>query len=609
MLESDMFSVKVNGEMYGQSTENLQFELTVFKRQDNTRVWGQHFKIENWSKVSLEIQDVISLSIPITNEMMLHYFESAWGREFVPKQTEISTAFELKSELGRSSAQFQSLFYLESDAEIRLFQLGWSGNWRAWVADFDGELRLNVGLEQTFKTILKPGEVFESFPVYVAVASDLNEAGNLLSAYGERHVFPKNPLEDVPVVSWNHWWAYEDKNINEEVFLATLERASVLGINAMILDAGWFGAPNDDWFKKRGDWEFVNKERFPAGLRFLSDAVHAKGMKFGLWCEFEALGEQANLRLREPHFAATFENEGLGYICFGNKEAQSWAFETLSHLISTYNCDWIKLDFNLDPKHGCNSTVHDHGEWDGLYAHYKGLYQVLYDLRQKFPHVVIENCASGGLRTDWGMLKETHLQFLSDPDHAPHQLQVFWSASLSIPPLRCYHFTSSDTLDYLPFPRQKWQTCNEAEIRAFLRVGGLHRFGLSHPLIEWDQRTMEIVAEGIAEYQEKIFPRLKDAKVYRLCSQPDREKPGVDVFQFVASDEAMMVFVFDFSEESPCDFKMDQPLVGIDEASIYECEWLTAKKNEVLTGEQLLLENWCQPEGINKSEVIMITKR
>ena len=609
MGESHMFSVKINGEYYTQNTENQTFKLKLLQKKDPMGACVQHFEVKNITDSPLYIDEVISLSIPVTDELMLHYFENRWGHEFVPKQARVSDSFNIKSELGRSSAQFQTLFYIECVDEIKLFQLGWSGNWRAWTESIDGETRLNIGLEADFFTTLQRNEIFTSFPVYTATGTDLNEAGNQLSEYGDKYVFPKNPYENQPLVSWNHWWAYEDKQINEEIFLANLERASQLGIDLMVLDAGWFGLRGDDWFEERGDWEHVNKVKFPSGIRYLSDQVHAKGMKFGLWCEVEALGKLAGLRSKEPNFAATYDEEDLSYVCFGNREAVEWAFKTLDQLIQDYNCDWIKLDFNLDPKQGCNCTMHGHGKSDGLYAHYRGLYEVLQRLRTKFPQILIENCASGGLRTDWGMLKETHLQFLSDPDYAPHQLQVFWAASLSLPPLRCLHFAWSDTLEYEPFPPKKWNECNEAAIRAYLRVAGMHRFGLSHRLPEWDTRTMNIVAEGIKEYKEKIFSRLSEAQVYRLFPQHNREKAGRDAFQFVKSDQEIMIFLFDFDKQDFSNFEMTKPLSRIDEKGRYECEWLSAGEKEILTGEELLSGDWYRRVEVCVSEVLIINKK
>ena len=603
-----MFGVKINDADYNQNTKNSQFKLTLVKKNDNNGVCEQWFEVENLSALPLRIREVISLSVPVTDHTIIHYFKNHWGNEFNHKQEELSSAFEIKSELGRSSAQFQTLFYLESSYGIKLFQLGWSGNWRIWAESACNQTKLNIGLEESFSTIIKPKEIFKSFRVYSAIAKNLDEAGNYLSRYGENNVFPKNPCGNIPVVSWNHWWAYEDKQINEEVFLANLERAWMLGIDMMVLDAGWFGSHDGDWFEERGDWKHVDKSKFPSGIRFLSDVVHAKGLKFGLWCEIESVGESSIFRLNNPNLVAMNDDDDLGYICFGNENARKWAFDMLCHLILDYDCDSIKLDFNLDPKCGCNKEGHGHGKFDGLYTHYQGLYQLLRKLRQKFPHVIFENCASGGLRTDWGMLKETHLQFLSDPDYASHQLQVFWGASLSIIPLRCLHFAWSQTLEYKPFQPKRWNECNEAEIRAYLRVAGMHRFGLSHRLVEWDSRTMFIVAKGIKEYKEKIFPRLINARIYRLCSQHEREKAGVDAFQFIQSDQEMMLFIFNLDEQNS-GAKMPMPLYEIDENHYYECEWLNSKKKGTLTGKQLVLKQKSQNFEVSMSEIIIIKKK
>ena len=120
--------------------------------------------------------------------------------------------------------------------------------------------------------------------------------------------------------------------------------------------------------------------------------------------------------------------------------AQEWAYATLDRLITEYDVDWIKLDFNLDPGAGCDRTDHGHGAGDGLYEHYLGYYRTLERIRQHHPHVVLEACASGGLRIDLGLLRQTHMTFLSDPDWPEHDLQLFWGASTMLAPEVCLHW-------------------------------------------------------------------------------------------------------------------------------------------------------------------------
>ena len=116
-------------------------------------------------------------------------------------------------------------------------------------------------------------------------------------------------------------------------------------------------------------------------------------MKFGLWCEIEGLGSQAQLAIDQPQFPALRDGAPLGYVCFGNPAAQAWAYQTLSRLITEYDCNWLKLDFNVDPGNGCNRTDHGHGDGDGLYRHVSGYYQVLDRVRAAFPDDILENCS------------------------------------------------------------------------------------------------------------------------------------------------------------------------------------------------------------------------
>ena len=99
------------------------------------------------------------------------------------------------------------------------------------------------------------------------------------------------------------------------------------------------------------------------------------------------------------------DEKNLGAICLGNPKAVEWAFRILDQIISEYGIDWVKVDYNVDVGAGCNRTDHGHQAGDGLYEHHLGLYRLLTRIRQKHPHVVIENCSSGGLRIDLGLMK------------------------------------------------------------------------------------------------------------------------------------------------------------------------------------------------------------
>jgi alpha-galactosidase len=339
-------------------------------------------------------------------------------------------------------------------------------------------------------------------------------------------------------------------DISEAVFLANVETAAQMGIEVCTLDAGWFGA-NDattKWYEQRGDWDRVNYERFPNGIRPLADAVHVHGMKFGLWCEIESLGVQAELDTFHPEFAAHRDGERLSYVCFGSPAVQEWAYQTLSRLIREYACDWIKLDFNLDPGAGCNRTDHGHNAGDGLYAHYQGYYRTLERLRADFPEVVLENCSSGGLRIDLGILRRTDMTFLSDPDYPVHDLQVFWGATTMLAPDACLHWSfgewrPSSLLAQNFNPRDS--NLKPHQLDYYMRTSMLGVCGFSQKLPELPEWVRQRVSDHIHIYKAHVRRFVRAAALYRLTDQPRRTGEGERwcAFQYHLSNEHLL-FVF-----------------------------------------------------------------
>lgn len=144
-----------------------------------------------------------------------------------------------------------------------------------------------------FSKKLAPGQMLEGIHIiFLSLPKgDLNDISMEFQRWGRIYQYPRNKLSNSLPVEWNTWWSYEDSQINEDAFKANVDECVKLGIEVCTLDAGWFGpSGNTDWHKMRGDWHKVNTKRFPSGMEALSDYVHSKGFKFGIWCEIEALG-------------------------------------------------------------------------------------------------------------------------------------------------------------------------------------------------------------------------------------------------------------------------------------------------------------------------------
>jgi len=513
----------------------------------DTRLVLQYAEAENVSgrPVTISRFDSIRGLLP-KREYELHYYLSSGGSEFTPVRGPLRGTKILESTTGRSSRGMSPWFGLtDADGAVATAAFAWSGN---WIARFEpaagGAYAVSGGLSDWafFKT-LTPGQTMESIPVVYGLweRGTLDDARLELGRWGKRYWYPSNELSRRVPVAWNHWWPYEDTAINEDVFKANVDEAAEYGIEICTLDAGWFGEhdPNAhvgwsdatpvDWYLKRGDWHKVNEHRFPSGIASLSEYVRGKGMTFGIWCEIEALGAKSDTASLRPELAAIRDGDLAGYVCMGNPDAVDWAFDVLEMLIRDVGAGWLKLDFNLDPGAGCNRVDHGHGEGDGLYEHVRGYYRLLERVRAKYPHVVLENCSSGGLRIDLGLARHTHLAFLSDPDYTQHHLQLFWGASSLLHPSAIFHFTWSQNLVFYENFIDKDPIKPDMPLHKFdyfIRANMLNAFGISYRLPEFEPWTKERMTYHIRLYKEQVRPFVAEADMYRLTGQTERTGRG-----------------------------------------------------------------------------------
>ncbi|MFV0344489.1 MAG: glycoside hydrolase family 36 protein [Anaerocolumna sp.] len=476
--------------------------------------------IVNITKHVIEINEpkMLDLELDINKNVQIHYYHSDWGDEFSPRCVDLDNdnkEFYFDSNMGRNAKHSNPNFYVVHDNLVSLFHIAWSGNFKVNFKR-DKKLKIQVLLETGFTSILEPGERFQGFDVVYTIAQkSLNVASQNLHTFVREVIYNKNKF--LPPVVWNHWWSYEDIAINEDIFKSNVEIASKLGFEYAMLDAGWFGDKSKFWELIRGDWHLYNKQRFPSGIKSLSDFVKNKGMKFGIWIEIEGLGSESSIYTDKPWLIAMNGTNSLEYICLGAEKNQNWAFEQFKMLIEDFGAEYIKLDFNLDPKKGCNCANHDHGPNDGLYAHYKGLYKVLKKVKEKYPSILLENCSSGGLRADMALLENMDVCFMSDPDYSEHSHQCYQGFRNFLPPERIFHFSWSHAIfkGRYAIPQFDFNNLNlTKEIKKYtIRTVSHHAFGISHPLIDYNENDLLLISNEI-NIHKKYIQKIVKSKLF-----------------------------------------------------------------------------------------------
>lgn len=425
----------------------------------------------------------------------------------------------------------------------------WSGTWQMNVWREHNKTWLNAGIGE-IRIRLAPQEIFESPRRFVGFYQ-----GNLDDAANASHEFARTYLmrprqNNFPWTQYNTWFAY-DVDYDEAFLRREVDQAAAWGLEIFYIDAGWYeGSPQSgDFSLGLGTWRESTK-KFPSGLRALSDYIHSKGMKFGLWVEPERVdlayageGKEIPYEWLAPDARTVPTNDsGLAraaQVCLGHPAARAWMKSWLTRLVRDYEIDWLKWDYNI-----WMSCDQPEALGDGNYRHILGLYEVLDDLRAKFPNLIIENCASGGNRMDYALLRRTDVAWLSDQTEPSYRVRYHAAgASYPFPPEYLNAWLIESPIELL-------ESAKEPNVfRAWLRSRMMGAFGLSlkSQVLTPDQRA--IVGEEIARYKS-VREIIAQGKIFRLLPQTemnaDLESPAdSDGAEFYSeSNQAGVVFLF-----------------------------------------------------------------
>ncbi|MEM7318003.1 MAG: alpha-galactosidase, partial [Pseudomonadota bacterium] len=301
------------------------------------------------------------------------------------------------------------------------FHYGWSGGHRMVAEELpDGRRQIQFG--QAARMENQAMTRFQTSPLYAVFSVD---GINGCAVAFQRHLrdrivtFP-NPERPRPV-HYNCWEAvYFNHNLPELKDIA--ERAADLGAERFVLDDGWFGQRDDDT-SSLSDWE-VDARKYPEGLDPLIQHVHGLGMTFGIWFEPEMINPDSSVHREHPEWALGSEDQILGRaqkaLNMALPEVRDFLFDRMAAILSAHDIDYVKWDHNrVLPMPDAAQT--------------RGSYALIDRLREAFPHVEIETCASGGGRIDFGILHRTHRVWLSDSNDALERLRIQHNAAIFLP--------------------------------------------------------------------------------------------------------------------------------------------------------------------------------
>lgn len=293
-------------------------------------------------------------------------------------------------------------------------QIACPSSWQIEVRRRDNGLSVTGGLADYdyghWAKELHPGEEFETPWAYFTVAQgDVDKVSQRLLTL---HRINNTDKSDAMPVLFNEFcttWG----NPCEENIKKILSIMKGKGIDYLVIDAGWYVNDDGDW-SMIGDWE-ISKDKFPNGLKYVIDLIHAAGIKAGIWFEPEncragsRISEKKELLLHRNGYPIRTGSRMFLNMC--HPEVEQYLQDKVINVLKMYDIDFIKIDYNDSIGIGCDGKE---SLGEGLRKNMLATQRFFRKIREEKPGIMIETCSSGGHRLEPSMLAMSDLASFSD---------------------------------------------------------------------------------------------------------------------------------------------------------------------------------------------------
>ena len=338
-------------------------------------------------------------------------------------------------EHGRSSQGLMPYFDLNENDRGALFAVGWTGQWNIRFSGEDKKVNIKTGIEG-LDFYLEPHEKIRTSSVVVMLYENgRDEACVAWRRFFNRYVTVMNKGErpkEGPLCL-GAWGA-----ISSDKMIERIEKVTSHGIDMEYywIDAGWYGystgpcptAFDGDWGTHTGRW-VVNKTYHPDGLMDVSEKIKEKGMKLLLWMEPERVVRGTDVTKAHPEWFLEMSPEDSALLLdLSDPEAVLGTYELVAGYAEKFDMKCYRQDFNINPL--AYWRKYDTEKRKGIkeIKYITGLYKLWDMLLERFPDLLIDNCASGGRRLDIEMMSRSVPLWRSDyqctADPEPEAAQI-----------------------------------------------------------------------------------------------------------------------------------------------------------------------------------------
>ncbi len=402
--------------------------------------------------------------------------------------------------------------------------LCWGGNYelRFQTNDSDYHHFFAGILPEHDNVVLAKGKSFATPHLALSFSNDgLSGVSRNFHRWGRKYMLRHGDQERrILLNSWEG--VYFD--INEEGMKQMMDDIASMGGELFVMDDGWFGDkyPRNNDHTSLGDWT-TDTRKLPNGVPGLVKAATERGIKFGIWVEPEMTNTVSELYEAHPDWIIKAANrdivKGRGgtqvVLDMSKKEVQDFAFSVIDNVMKeSPDIAYIKWDANAPISMDFSNIAY----WQGFYA-------MVERVREAYPDLTIQDCASGGGRANWGVLPWFDEFWVSDNTDALQRVYMQWGTSYFFPAIAMASHISAT-------PNHTVFRTTSLKYRIDVAMSG--RLGMEIQPKNMTEQEKDICRKAIADYK-RIRPIVQFGDIYRLVSPYDNR--GFASLMYVAENK------------------------------------------------------------------------
>lgn len=592
------------------SDSKLPFDVRlVYKAYEAEDVIVAHSEITNREAGEVKLRNYYSANVAlIADRYYLTQFYGQWAREMFMSETQlvkgVKTIYSQKHVRGVQLENPSFMIALdtplnENHGNVVAGALAWTGNFDLSfeVDDFDW-LNIRSGINPySAEYSLAPGESFVTPDAIFTFSSEgSGQASRNLHDWARRDgVYNPQALRPTLLNSWEG--AYFD--FDAAVCKQMIDDAADMGLELFVLDDGWFGNkyPRNNARQGLGDWE-VNEAKLPAGIDDIAAYAVSKGLRFGIWIEPEMISPKSELAERHPEWVVGSHNgremtttRQQWILDLSNPEVQDFVFGVFDRTMKlSKHISYIKWDANRHVENVGSTFLNDQEQSEFWVKYTRGLYSVYERIRKAYPDVVIQACASGGGRVEYGALKYHDEVWTSDDTDAYTRIFIQYGMSHIYPSLVMGSHVSA-------VPNHQTGSITPLKFRFDMAMSG--RLGMELQPKDLSSEEKAFARKAIADYKE-LRSTINYGDLYRLHSPYDEK--GYSSSMYVEKDKSRaVIFTFRFKyagRDADCLLKLN----GLDPAKRYRIREINLTDKPVFWGDgKEFSGEYLVNEGLNLS--------